>query len=119
MNGESELRLSGIAVDCIIGEKPEERICEQRILVDAALKLRMEDAVQSDNLADTVDYALLAGQIRRRLQEAKCCLIEKAAAIALDECMACQKVFAAEVTVTKKGAVPGLDAAAVTMARTR
>ena len=107
-----ELFLDGIEVDCIIGERPDERIRTQRLLVDVALKVDgCADA--TDELCDTVDYAALSERIRGALVDAKCKMLERAAAIACAACRADPKVVSAEVTVTKSGAVLGLKSASV------
>ncbi len=113
------LRLDGIEVPCIIGDLPEERSREQRLLVDVVLELDLSVAAASDMLADTVDYAELANRIRARLRTAKCRLVERAAALALDECLAGGRAVRATVTVRKSGCVPGLSAAEVVLSRTR
>ncbi len=114
MNGELILELKGLAVDCIIGDLPEERAREQRLVVDVALALDAA-AAESDMLADTVDYAALAGRLRDALVQARCRMVERAAKVALDVCLSEGKVRHARVRVTKAGAVPGLDAASVTL----
>jgi dihydroneopterin aldolase len=108
------LRLESLAVDCIIGDLPDERLRPQRLTVDAALTIA-DEAADSDELADTVDYAALAENIRRALVEAKCRMIERAAKTALGVCLENPLVEAAEVKVVKRGAVPGLEAASVVM----
>ena len=65
-----QLILNGIEVECIIGDQPEERESEQRLLVDVALDIDLADAAESDRLEDTVDYALLVGNIRAALEDA-------------------------------------------------
>ena len=107
-----ELQLNGIEVDCIIGERPDERLRTQRLLVDVALKINSK-ADESDELCDTVDYAALAEKIRAALVAAKCKMIERAARIACETCRAEPNVVAAEVKVEKSGAVLGLKSAAV------
>ena len=113
------LRLDGIEVLCIIGDLPEERIREQRLLVSASLELDLGPAAASDALADTVDYAALADRIRERVRAAKCRLVERAAALAVAECLADPRVVRATATVRKSGGVPGLSAAEVTVSRGR
>ena len=113
----SRLVLKGIEVKCIIGDLPEEREREQTLLVDAELELDLAAAAASDRLADSVDYATLASAIRDALRAAKCRLIERAASVALDECMRDRRVKSAKVSVVKSGAVPGLRSAAVEMSR--
>lgn len=105
------LSLKGLEVDCIIGDLPEERVKAQRLEIDIVLEI---DSVANatDSLGDTVDYAALSSKIRAALVEARCRMIERAAQIALDVCMACERVSSATVEVTKKGAVAGLRSAA-------
>ena len=93
------LRLNGIDVDCVIGERPDERTRLQTLRVDVEL--------------DTVDYAALTERIRAALASAKCRMIERAAKVVKDICLSDAKVRAAKVSVTKSGAVPHLESAQV------
>ena len=102
------LRMDGIEVDCVIGERPDERNRLQRLKVDVDLEIP-PTAAETDSLADTVDYAALAEKIRSALVEAKCCMIERAAKVVYD----CLPTHDARVVVTKTGAVPGLASASV------
>lgn len=104
------LELNGIDVDCIIGERADERNRLQRLMVD--IRLEVDDApAVSDMLSDAVDYAALTESVRAALIDAKCMMIERAAKTVCDLCMADGKVFAATVRVTKSGAVPHLVSA--------
>lgn len=108
-----ELRLNGIEVECVIGERPDERTRLQELRVDVALEIA-DAAAETDELADTVDYAALTERIRAALVAAKCRMIERAAKVAADACLADDKATSVAVTVTKRGAVPGLESASVT-----
>ena len=105
-----ELKLNGIAVDCVIGERPDERERLQRLCVDVELAIP-DRAAETDELADTVDYAALSEKIRAALVAAKCKMIERAAKVVCDVCLADEKVLSAKVSVTKAGAVVGLESA--------
>ena len=107
---EMKLELSGIDVDCIIGERPDERTRPQRLRVDVVLTID-EKSAETDELADTVDYAALTEKIRAVLVEAKCRMIERAARVVCDRCLADAKVSAVRVRVTKAGAIPHLESA--------
>ncbi|MBQ4198893.1 MAG: dihydroneopterin aldolase [Kiritimatiellae bacterium] len=113
-----QIKLNGIEVECIIGDLPEERENEQKILVDVSLDIDLEDAVASDRLDDTVDYALLVGNIREALEEAQCRLLERAAGVVADVCLSDPRVESATVGVRKFGSVPGLGSAEVRITRT-
>ncbi len=107
------LELDGIDVDCIIGEREEERERLQRLTVDVRLEI-CDDAAESDELRDTVDYAALTGRVRDALAAAKCRMIERAAKVVCDLCMGDAKVRSATVRVTKAGAVVHLASASAT-----
>ncbi len=111
------LRLNGIEVACIIGERPDERVRLQTLRIDAELEIPSA-ASESDHLGETIDYAALTDAIRAALVAAKCQMIERAAKITFETCTAaCRVIVGAHplrVTVTKSGAIPGLISASVT-----
>lgn len=111
------LKLNGIEVDCVLGDLPEERTREQRILVDVSLEIDLERAGETDAIGDTVDYALLVGNIREALEDARCRLLERAASLVADVCLEDPRVERVSVTVRKFGSVPGLASAAATLVR--
>ncbi len=104
------LKLNGIDVDCVIGERPDERTRTQRLRVDIVLAID-DRAAETDELGDTVDYAALTEKVRAALVAAKCRMIERAAKVVCDVCLAEAKVSAAEVSVAKSGAIPHLESA--------
>lgn len=111
------LKLNSVEVECVIGDLPEERAAEQKLLVDVALEMDLADAAESDRLNDTVDYALLVGNIREALEEAKCRLLERAAELVADVCLDDPRVERVTVSVRKFGSVPGLGSAEVKLTR--
>jgi dihydroneopterin aldolase len=113
-----ELLLNGLDVDCVIGERPDERGRLQRLRVDAVLEIPAT-AGETDALADTVDYAALAREIRETLVAAECQMIERAARLAVDCCFEQPFVRVAEVTVTKTGAIAHLASASARCRLTR
>lgn len=115
-DADMTLRLNGIEVLCVIGERADERHRLQKLRVDVELAIP-PTAAETDRLEDTVDYAALTEAVRAALVAAKCLMIEHAAKRAFDVCTAaCRSVAGARcvrVTVTKAGAIPGLESAAV------
>lgn len=114
------LKLNEISVDCVIGERPDERERLQRLAIDVELEIS-DLAAESDELADTVDYAALTEAIRATLVAAKCRMIERAAFLACETCFAVggARVFAAKVAITKTGAIPFLASATAVYERRR
>lgn len=109
--------LQDLEIWCIIGERPDERIRKQCLYVTAELSVDLAPAIASDDLHDTVDYASMSRDIRHEIINAKCCLIERAAGIAADVCLADKRVQSVTITVRKNGSVPHLTAAAVRIHR--
>ena len=101
------LTLNSLDVDCVIGERLDERIRLQRLIIDAELEIDTP-AITTDDLHDTVDYAALSSRIRSTLKKAKCQMIERAAYLAATECLASPRVKFVRVRVTKQGAIPHL-----------
>ena len=108
------LKLNGLEVNCVIGERADERMRLQRLRVDVSLDVD-DRASETDALADAVDYAALADEIRETLVVAKCKMIERAAKLAAEVCLGAGSVREATVEVTKAGAVPGLASAAAVL----
>ena len=110
MSSQMKLLLNGIEVECVIGERDDERLRLQRLRVDLVLEIP-DDATQSDALEDTVDYAELTELIRATLTEAKCRMIERAARLVAEVCIRDPRVRSVEAHVTKHGAIPHLESA--------
>lgn len=106
-----KLYLKNLSVECIIGDLPRERVEKQILEIDLELDIP-DKAAETDDLADTVDYAALAEKISGALVEAECRMIERAARIAAEKCLEDARVRYAKALVTKRGAVPALGAAA-------
>lgn len=117
MAGNGQLELRGLEVKCIIGDRPEERLCEQLLVLDVQLSLDLSPVLASDALQDTVDYVELSETIRETLRAKQFRMIESAAACAAHVCLRHARVDAVTVRVEKSGAIPGLKAAAATMER--
>ena len=112
------LEVNGIDVTCVIGDLPEERIAPGRLAVDVALETP-DLAAETDAIGDAVDYVAVADAVREALVRGRCRLVERAAKVACEACLALPRVLAAEVRVTKAGAVPGLASVAATWRQDR
>lgn len=112
------LELNGLEVECVIGEREDERNRLQRLLVD--LRLVIPDAAsETDALEDTIDYAELADAVRERLVAAKCRMIERAARLAAECAMRDPRVKSCEARVTKRGSVEHLASAVAVYSQVR
>ena len=75
MNAD-EIFIHNLVVQTIIGVLPHERTNQQPIELDIALKTNTALAAQSENLADTLNYAAIAEGLSIYIQSTQFLLIE-------------------------------------------
>ena len=83
------------------GAHPEERRLGQRFAVDLEIDLARPDAATSDDLADTVDYARLAGAVAEIVSGEPVALLERLAGRIAARCLEEPGAEAVSVTVRK------------------
>jgi dihydroneopterin aldolase len=98
------ISLTGLRVYGRHGVLPEERRDGQDFVIDVQLTVDTRGAAASDELADTVDYAILADRLAATVAGAPVNLIETLASRLADACLADERVISAQVTVRKPGA---------------
>ncbi len=115
------IRVTGLVAFGRHGVLAEERERGQRFVVDASLTLDTRAAAASGDLAETVDYGVLARRLADVVEGEPVDLLETLAARLVDVCLADPRVEQAEVTVHKPTApmpVP-VDDVSVTIVRRR
>ena len=114
------LEIAGLQVSTRLGAFSEERAAPQIVSVDVRLRIDASDAIRTDELRRTVDWAHLAERIRRVAGARPRNLAESLAADICAVALSEERVAAAEVTVSKNGAVlPGASALRATVRRER
>jgi len=109
--------IKGIAVSCIIGTNPEERVHEQNVSIDLAIELDLAPAGASDRIEDTLDYRALKDKIVAHVEASEYHLIEKLADSIADMCLQEPQVRAVTLTVDKPGALTKARSVAVEIRR--
>lgn len=102
------IELVGLRVHGHHGVLADERREGQLFVVDVGLDVDTAPAAASDDLADTVDYADLAGRLAAVVSGEPVALIETLAQRLADVCLVDPRVSAAEVTVHKPEAPVGV-----------
>jgi len=101
------IELERLAVRCIVGILPFERVTEQDIFLDVSMDLDFSPAAASERVEDTVDYASLAQSLSTLVKEREFQLVEtmaeSCASLVLDSHARVERV---RVTVHKPAAVP-------------
>jgi dihydroneopterin aldolase len=95
------VRIDGLEAFGHHGVHAAERELGQRLVVDVAVELSRAVAAESDDLADTVDYAALADAIVAIVEGPPVALLERLAGTIADRVLEERGVRAVEVTVHK------------------
>lgn len=103
------------------GVLPEERANGQPFVVDLRVCTDVSSAAADDDLAQAVDYSVLANEVVDIIQGEPCDLIETVAVRIADQVLSHQRVVSVRATVHKPRAPVGVPVAdvAVTVERSR
>ena len=82
------IHLANLSVDCVVGVYPHERNAVQPLVVDVELFFDAEHAARSERLRHTVDYGLVAAQIRFLLSSCRFRMLETAAHVLCKQLLA-------------------------------
>lgn len=99
------LFIKDLLVRCIIGIKPEEREKKQDVMIQITLFCDLTKSCESDDIADTVDYARIKSKIVTMVEDSSFYLVEKLAQKITDICLEEKKVEKVKVRLEKPGAL--------------
>ena len=94
-----------LQVQAILGILPEERTMPQPVVIDLELETDTLPAAQSNNIADALDYAMLAEQVKTLIIDGKYLLIETLINDIADLCLGSPLTRSVRVRVCKPYAV--------------
>jgi D-erythro-7,8-dihydroneopterin triphosphate epimerase len=106
-----------LALRCIIGIYPEERVEKQDIIINLEMGCDLRKAGRSDDLRDTVDYKNIKKAILKLVEKSSYLLIESLAENIADIALADDKVQQVVVTIDKPGALRFARSSAVEITR--
>ncbi len=89
------------------GVKPGEREKLQPFRVDLVLQLDLSRAAASDDLHDTINYAAIHRRIVEIVRSHSYALLEKLAAVILDEVASDERIRSADISIAKPGILDG------------
>jgi FolB domain-containing protein len=114
------IRIKDLSVPGIIGIKPDERVNEQEILVNATLWVDTAPAAASDDIADAANYRTITKAIIAHIREGEPMLVERLVQEIADLIFATEpRVREVEVTVEKPGALRYARSVGITIHRSR
>jgi 7,8-dihydroneopterin aldolase/epimerase/oxygenase len=92
------------------GCTPGERESAQPFDISLVLEVDLSTAQSSDSLSDTVDYAVIYGEVIKIVSATSFNLLEKLAGEILDTVLAHKRVESARISVAKPGLLDGATA---------
>lgn len=113
------IHIADLVVSGIIGIKPDERINEQNIRVNATLWVDTRPAAGSDDIDDAVNYRTITKAIIAHIQAGRPMLVERLVAEVADICLSEPRVHKVEVTVEKPDALRHARSVGITITRSR
>ncbi|MFQ5464436.1 MAG: dihydroneopterin aldolase [Thermodesulfobacteriota bacterium] len=113
------IRIKGLRLRAIVGLNDWERENRQDLVINAGMEMGSEDAVGSDDIADSVNYRTITKRIVSEVEGSSFFLIEALAGAVLDILMEDERVRGATVEVEKPGALRFADSVSVELARQR
>lgn len=111
------IRILGIEAFGYHGVFPEERREGQTFLVDVDIETSFDDAVLSDNVADTVDYGVVAEAVAQIVAGEPADLIETVCERVLTMLLGLDRVQGATVTIHKPHAPIAVPFSGVSVSR--
>ena len=111
--------IEGLRARCVIGVTERERRAKQDVVLDITLHADVQAAGRSDDIADTVDYGVLARSVAEHVAGSRFKLLEALAESVADMCLAHAGVTRADVRISKPAALRLADTAAVEITRDR
>ncbi len=112
-----KIYIRDLALRCIIGLYPEERINKQDVIINITMETDLRKAGQSDDLNDTVDYKSVKLAVLDLVEKSEFNLIESLADRIAEICLSADGVERAIVTIDKPGALRFCKSVAVEITR--
>jgi D-erythro-7,8-dihydroneopterin triphosphate epimerase len=112
-------KITNLRLSAIIGCNDWERYQKQEVLINVTMEFNAADAVDSDDLADTLDYRKVKKQIMSTVEKSSFNLLEKLTSHILGIVMGQPRVERASVSVDKPRALRYADSVSITLSATK
>lgn len=113
------IKIKNLRLKTILGIHDWEQNSEREVVINAELLIEDESATVTNNIRDTIDYAILIDKIRKFVTGNKFKLVEKMAADINEILMSNQKVKQSNLEVSKIGMIEDVEAFTVFLTKKR
>lgn len=103
---EGTIKIEGYKIHCVIGSNSHEREEEQEVEVDVEIRVNILECVQTDSIADTINYQEVANVCLDLAKHRKYHLLETFAYEAIHAIMNAFSPIWVKIAVKKKYALP-------------
>ncbi|MDA2978974.1 MAG: dihydroneopterin aldolase [Actinomycetota bacterium] len=114
-----QIMIKDLSIQGIVGIKPDERIHNQEILVNAVLYADTRVAAESDDIQDAVNYRTITKQMIAHIEAGEPMLVERLVQELADICLANERVVSVEISVEKPGALRFARSVGIRITRSR
>ena len=109
--------INGLSVFSLIGVYDWERESKTQLYVDVVLDIDLSRAAQSDDVADTVDYAAVAKALEMVAEQSEFELLEALANAMVNQLFASYPVLKVSLKISKPGILPNAQNVAIQLNR--
>jgi len=109
------IKISNLRLRTFIGFNPEEMEKKQDVVINIAIRYRLDEAVLEDRVEDALNYKTITKQVIALVEDGRFLLLEKLVADILDTCSGHPSVAHAAVTVDKPHALRFADSVSLTL----
>ncbi|RDV28052.1 dihydroneopterin aldolase [Alteromonas aestuariivivens] len=114
-----QIFITGLKIDTLIGVYDWERTRRTELEVDLTLEADLSKAMTSDDVADTIDYAAVAGHVQAIAAQSSFELLEALGKAILDAVLTAFPVKGATLRIIKPGILPDAKQVGIQMSRAR
>tara|TARA_Y100000741_G_scaffold316873_1_gene263370 strand:- start:312 stop:677 length:366 start_codon:yes stop_codon:yes gene_type:complete len=115
-----KINIKNLVAYAIIGINSWERQTKQKIEIDIEIESDLSQAMQSDDINDTVNYRTISKKIMEHVASSEYYLVEKLANKLIEICFnEDQNCISVKMTIRKPGAVRFSESVGVTITRKR
>ena len=107
------IKIKNLRFKTFLGIHQWEKHIEREIIINAVIETDHNLAMQSDNIADTIDYDVIIAKIKNFIENNHCQLIEKMVGEIMNLIMEDQRIKSCQLEIDKMGVVANVDSFSV------
>ncbi len=107
------IKIKNFRLKTILGIYDWEKTFDREIVINAKIETDYDDALQTDEISDTIDYDVIISKIKNLIAGKRFKLIERMAQEVMDVVMQDKRIKKCKLEIAKMGAVEGVESFSV------